>query len=249
VPRLIERDVNEHDVTLTGSGGRDLKPGEFNAVLLAMAGHDLRQPLQAILSAFSLLARYHPGGRERQYIEGGELAVAQLTGQLDRLVEALRMNERSLGVELGPVALQPLLTRLCRDHALLAAQKALDLRLCRTRATVMSNATLLETMLRNLLSNAVKHTPAGGRVLVGCRRHGLFVRIEVHDTGVGIPVEHLSRVFEAFHRLDSMRSDGLGLGLFVVRRAADLLGHRVDVHSAVGCGSCFSVLARDCSRR
>jgi two-component system phosphate regulon sensor histidine kinase PhoR len=173
------------------------------------------------------------------------LAVAQLTGQLDRLVEALRVNERSFGIKLAPVALQPLLTRLCRDHAVLAAQKGLNVRLCQTQARVLSDATLLETILRNLLSNAIKHTSAGGRVLVGCRRHGLLVHIEVHDRGGGIPVEHLSRVFEAFHRLDSTRSDGLGLGLFVVRRAADLLGHHVEVRSAVGCGSCFSVLARD----
>jgi two-component system, OmpR family, phosphate regulon sensor histidine kinase PhoR len=243
VPRFVE-----HDLTVTRHRDRDLKRrGEFNAVLLAMAGHDLRQPLQDILSSFSLLARYHPCGRERQYIEGGELAVAQLTGQLDRLVEALRVNERSFGIKLVPVALQPLLTWLCRDHAVLAAQKGLNVRLCQTQATVLSDATLLETMLRNLLSNAIKHTPAGGRILVGCRRHDLSVHIEVHDTGVGIPVEHLSRVFEAFHRLDSTRSDGLGLGLFVVRRAADLLGHHVEVRSAVGCGSCFSVLARDSS--
>jgi two-component system, OmpR family, phosphate regulon sensor histidine kinase PhoR len=208
--------------------------GEFNAVLLAMAGHDLRQPLQVVLSAFSLLARYHPEGRGREFIEHGELAVARLTGQLDRLIEALRLNEQSRGIEQAPVALQPLFARLCCDEATAAAQQGLELRVCPTSATVMSDSVLLEAMLRNLLSNALKHTRAGGRILVGCRRRGPYVRIEVHDTGVGIPKEHLSRVFDAFHRLHPTRSDGLGLGLFVVRRAADLLGHRIGVRSTVG---------------
>ena len=80
-------------------------------------------------------------------------------------------------------------------------------------------------------------------MLVGCRRRGPEIRIEVFDTGVGIPPEQLSKVFNAFHRVESSGSDGLGVGLFVVRRAVDLLGHRVEVRSAVGRGSWFTIRA------
>jgi signal transduction histidine kinase len=79
---------------------------------------------------------------------------------------------------------------------------------------------------------------------LGCRRRNAHIRIEVLDTGVGIPPDKLSKIFEAFHRLDWTRADGLGLGLFVVRRASDLLEHQIFVRSLLGHGSCFSILAK-----
>jgi signal transduction histidine kinase len=225
---------------------RDLqRASEFHAVLLAMAGHDLRQPLQIIMGTYSWLSRRLDTSSEREYLRRGELAIAQLTEQLDHLVDALRMHQRAASIQLVPVQLESLLHRLCRDSLTSARQKGLTIRLCPTRAVVMSDATLLEAVLRNLIRNALKYTPPGGQVLLGCRPRGPDLRIEVHDTGVGISPDQLTKVFEAFHRLDSTRSDGLGLGLFVVRRAVDLLGHRIEVHSAVGRGSCFAVVAKN----
>lgn len=218
------------------------RPGDFNALLLAMAGHDLRQPLQVILNVYERLAGHHTEGREREYIERGELAVAQLTKQLDHLVTALRLHERAGGGERFPVQLGPLLAALCKENSDLAAEKAIDLCAMPTRAVVASDAVLLEGILRNLIHNALKYTPAGGRVLIGCRRRGDQICIEVHDTGVGIPQDHLSRIFEAFYRFDA-HTLGLGLGLFIVARATDLLGHRVHIQSTVGRGSCFAILA------
>jgi two-component system phosphate regulon sensor histidine kinase PhoR len=217
--------------------------GEFSEVLLAIAAHDLRQPLQLILSAFTWLERHNPAGRERQYVELGELAARRLSEQLDHLVDAVRLHERTRGVLLSPVELSPLLDGLGQESADRAQQSGLTFRICPTRAVVMSDATFLRSILSNLFRNAIKYTPKGGRILVGCRRTGLDIRIEVHDTGIGIPPDQLSKVFDAFHRLDLKEPDGLGLGLFVVRRAADLLGHHVGVRSEVGRGSCFSVLA------
>jgi signal transduction histidine kinase len=108
----------------------------------------------------------------------------------------------------------------------------------------MSNKTLLNVVLRNLVNNAIKYTKPGGRILLGCRRSGDEVRIDVCDTGIGIAQEQLPRIFKAFNRLDSTRSEGLGLGLFIVRRAIDVLGHRITVSSAVYRGSRFSIFAR-----
>jgi signal transduction histidine kinase len=217
---------------------------DFPAVLLAMAGHDLRQPLQVIMATYSWLGRQHTKQPDRKYIERGELAIAQLAQQLDQLVEALRLHEGAATINLVPVPLEQLLADLCRENGEAAAHGGVELRRCATGVAVMSDAVLLKSILRNLIRNALKYTPPGGCILVGCRRRGSRVGIEVHDTGIGIPSDHLSNVFEAFHRLDTTRPDGLGLGLFVVRRAVELLGHCIDVRSAVGRGSRFSILAQ-----
>jgi two-component system, OmpR family, phosphate regulon sensor histidine kinase PhoR len=107
----------------------------------------------------------------------------------------------------------------------------------------MSNKTLLNVILQNLVGNAIKYTKPGGRILLGCRRSGNEVRIDVCDTGIGIAQEQLPRIFHAFSRLDSKRCEGLGLGLFIVRRAIDVLGHRLTVDSTVSKGSRFSIFA------
>ena len=213
-------------------------------MLLAMAAHDLRQPLQLILGAFSRLGQKSSTGREHEYIERGEWAIRRLTEQLDHLVDALRLHERRTSIALSPVELAPLLDAVCRENAELAQQSSLTVRVCPTRMAVMSDAVLLDGILGNLVRNAVKYTRQGGRIVLGCRRRGPDMCIEVHDTGIGIPPDHLSKVFDAFHRVDSTDPNGLGLGLFVVRRAVDVLGHRIEVRSTVGRGSCFSILAR-----
>jgi phosphoglycerate-specific signal transduction histidine kinase len=97
---------------------------------------------------------------------------------------------------------------------------------------------------RNLLRNAIDYTPAGGRVLVLCRRAGAELRIEVHGSGPGVPANMKSQLFEAFARADRTRPEGMGLGLFIVKCAADLLQHRIEVHSELGQGSCFAVVAK-----
>jgi two-component system phosphate regulon sensor histidine kinase PhoR len=220
------------------------RASDFHAVLLTMAGHDLRQPLQVIMSVYEGLMRRLKAGSEREYLRRGERAIAALTEQLDHLVDAVRPHERAECIEPMRVELGTLLAGLCRYHSDAARQKGLSLRFCSTRAAVMSDPLFLHSIMHNLVRNAVKYTPPGGRVLVGCRHRGFDVRIDVHDTGIGIPPDHLSKVFDAFRRLDSTRSDGLGLGLFVVRRAVEILGHRIEVRSQLDRGSCFSILAK-----
>ena len=98
-------------------------------------------------------------------------------------------------------------------------------------------------MLRNLLANALKYTPQGG-VLLGCRRHGATLRIEIWDSGIGIPTEQLQEIFEEYRQIDNVareRSRGLGLGLSIVQRLGELLGHQVRVRSWLGRGSVFSI--------
>jgi len=142
-----------------------------------------------------------------------------------------------------PVALRPVLDRLAAEFAEAAELKGIRLRVVPARGAIFSHPALLGGILQNLMRNAIDYTPRGGRVLVGCRRRGREVRIEIRDSGVGISADKLTRVFAAFSRLDATLPDGLGLGLFIVKHAADFLGHRVEVSSAPGRGSSFIVVA------
>ena len=216
---------------------------DFHAVLLGMAAHDLRQPLQVIQSTYEWLSGRFDAEAERMRLQRGERAVSKLAEQLDRLAAALRLYEHTTTMELSPVPLAPIFDGVGAENVEFARQKGLELRVRPTRAVVVSNAVLLDCIVRNLVRNAIKYTDSG-HVLLSCRRRGTDMRIDIYDTGIGISADQLPRVFEAFQRLDSNRSDGLGLGLFVVRRAVELLGHRIEVSSTVGRGSRFSVLAK-----
>ena len=220
------------------------RTSDFQSALLGMAGHDLRQPLQVIRSAYEWLGHRVADTSGRERLRRGERAIAKLTEQLDTLVDALRLHECTGRMEVSPVALSPLFRRIADENESDARQSGVSLRVHCTRAVVASNPVLLEGILRNLVRNAVKFTHAGGGILIGCRRLNRDIRIDVCDTGVGIAPEYLERIFDAFQRVDSTQAGGLGIGLFVARRAAQLLGHRVKVRSTPGRGSTFSVFAR-----
>jgi two-component system phosphate regulon sensor histidine kinase PhoR len=242
--------ATERPVTLETAGRADpQRTNDFQAVLLAMVGHDLRQPLQIIRSSHELLGIGVRTKSEQNLLQTGRHAIDRLCGQLDQLLGAVRLHEHSKEAKLSPVALEPLFRQACCENEEHALQKGIDIRVCGSGAYVMSNAVLLSGILRNLISNAIKYTEPKGRVLIGCRRSGQDVRIDVCDTGIGITDEHLSRIFEAFTRLDSTRCDGLGVGLFIVRRAIEVLGHRVDVDSVASRGSRFSIVAARADRR
>jgi two-component system, OmpR family, phosphate regulon sensor histidine kinase PhoR len=236
--------ATEQPVTLGMAGRADpQRTTDFQAVLLAMAGHDLRQPLQIIQSSHELLGIGIRTKSEQRLLQTGQHAIDRLNGQLDQLLGAVRLYEHSKEAKLSPVALEPLFRQACYENEESALQKGINIRVCPTGASIMSNAVLLNGILRNLVSNAIKYTEPKGRILIGCRRSGQNARIDVCDTGIGIAGEQLSRIFEAFTRLDSTRCDGLGVGLFIVRRAIEVLGHRIDVRSAASRGSRFSIFA------
>ncbi|OSJ26620.1 hypothetical protein BSZ19_35815 [Bradyrhizobium japonicum] len=229
-------------VTLGLSGNVDpRRTTEFQAVLLAMAGHDLRQPLQIIQGSHDLLGLGVRTNSEQRLLQRGQHAINRLNGLLDELLGAVRINEHATEARLLPVPLAPLFRQACHENAEAASQKRIEIIVCPTAASVLSNAVLLNGILRNLVSNAIKYTEPNGRILIGSRRAGQNVRIDVCDTGVGIAGGQLSRIFDAFTRLDSTRCDGLGVGLFIVRRAIEVLGHRIDVSSVASRGSRFSI--------
>lgn len=236
--------VNHVNANRRECPGPDLRRSiDFHAVLLAMAGHDLRQHLQTILNTYGWLSARATTDPERERIARGQNAVMEMAEQLHQLVTALRIHQKTSRIASVPVRLSYLFSTLCQDATKFAAERGVELRVVPTRAVVASDPVLLGSIIGNLTRNALKFTPPGGRVLLGCRRFGSFVRIEVHDTGIGIPPGRLRNIFEAFHRLEPTCSDGLGLGLFVANRAAKLLQHQIEVRSEVGRGSCFTILA------
>jgi two-component system phosphate regulon sensor histidine kinase PhoR len=229
----------------SGRGLRQENDGcEFEATLLAMAGHDLRQPLQIIQTVHDHLGFDARTRSELRLLQFGQDAIDRLTRQLDQLVDALRLREHARHFQQSPVALGPLLREAHREYEWAARQKGIRFRLVPTASWVMSDVVLLSAALRNLIGNAIKYTKPGGQILLGCRQFQNSVRIDVLDTGIGISDEDVPKIFEAFTRLDAAQSDGLGIGLFIVRRAIAILAHRVEVSSVVARGTRFSIFAR-----
>lgn len=219
------------------------KPHDFEAMLLAIAGHDLRQPLQTIQSAHDLLGLGVRTKSELRQLRFGQTAIDSLKEQLDQLITALRFREHAKKARLTPVRVDSLLLQAYRKNAIAALNKGISVRAVMSRSLIMTDELLLGVVLRNLINNSVKYTPPGGRILLGCRQLGQSIRIDVYDTGIGIAGDQMPRIFEAFARLDFQRRDSLGIGLFIVRQAIGILGHRIEITSAPSEGSRFSIFA------
>jgi len=210
------------------------------AALLAIASHDLRQPLQVIRGAHDILTKTLDGAVEQAQLVRVEHATAKLAANLDQLTDAVRLFEQSSGSHQQAVSLRPIFALFEAEFAEKAQHRGVRLRIVPTRAIVSSNAVLLSGILLNLIDNALDYTQSGGSVLVAARSsHG--TRLEVRDNGVGIPSRNLADIFKPFHRIDRTRAEGLGLGLFIVKCAAAFLGHGIEVYSAPGRGSRFVV--------
>ncbi len=210
---------------------------------LAAASHDLRQPMHALGLFVSRLSRLQHAPETREVLAHVEDSVRAMQDLLDALLDISRLDAGVTRPHRRPVFLGDLLARLEADHRALAAEKGLRLRVRRTQAWADSDPFLLERILLNLLANAIRHTVRGG-VLVGCRRRGDQVSIEVWDSGPGIPDEFRHEVFKEFVQLGGVERDrakGLGLGLAIVERTARLLDHAVGLRSRVGRGSVFSI--------
>jgi signal transduction histidine kinase len=225
---------------LTATAGQQ-SAVNFEAVLLAIAGHDLRQPLQVIQAAHERLGRGVRTSSELQYLRSGQNAIDRLKEQLEQILTALRIRERTPRLELKPLCVHQVLRQACRESELDALSKGVSIHMVSSKVTILSDSLLLGAALRNLVSNAIKYTQPGGRILLGCRHSRSKIRIDVYDTGIGISEENISRIFEAFTRLDTAQCGGLGIGLFIVRQALAILGHRIDVASSPCRGSRFSI--------
>jgi two-component system, chemotaxis family, CheB/CheR fusion protein len=210
---------------------------------LAAASHDLRQPLQTLSFLQGILAKSVTDERVLRLIDRLDETVKAMSGMLDTLLDINQLEAGIVRRDIVDFPVNAVLDELRRQFAHSQTAGGLDLRVAPSSLSVRSDPRLLTQMIGNLVSNAIKYTEVG-KVLLGCRRHGDKLRIEVWDTGIGIPAEQLSAIFEEFHQLDNPareRSKGVGLGLAIVQRLADLLDHTIDVRSSPGKGSVFSI--------
>ncbi|MFN3618587.1 MAG: ATP-binding protein [Aquabacterium sp.] len=217
---------------------------------LAAASHDLRQPTAAIGLLVSLLRQQSKAPEARELVNMLDEAVASMESLLVGLLDISRLDAGAVKPEFQAVNLHDVFQAV-KVHEHSAAQaKGLNLRFRLPRGAageypvLHTDPMLLHSVLRNLVSNAIRYTQRGG-VLVAARRRGKNrLRIEVWDTGIGIPADQRERIFEEFYQVGNAardRSKGIGLGLAIVRRMASILGERIEVQSRAGRGSCFAI--------
>jgi signal transduction histidine kinase/ActR/RegA family two-component response regulator len=208
---------------------------------LAAASHDLRQPLHALGLFVGQLPGHMRSAEGGRLVEQMDAAVTSMNELFNALLDISKLDAGVLSTSVTEFPIPLVLRRIERTFAETARNKGLSFQVVSSSAWVRSDPILLERIVLNLVSNAVRHTSSGG-VVVGCRRRGGTVHIEVWDSGPGIPEDQRRKIFGEFYRLAGDNAPGgLGLGLAIVDRLCKLLGHRVDLSSRVGKGSRFSV--------
>lgn len=209
---------------------------------IAAASHDILQPLNAARLYVTSLVERQGAGEEARLVGNIDASLDAVEEIFGALLDISRLDTGAMKPEIMSFRIDELLRQLEVEFTPLARERGLRLTFVPSSLTVKSDRRLLRRLLQNLISNAIKYTPKG-RVLVGIRRRSGRLRIDVYDTGLGIPQAQQRTIFREFHRLDegAKVARGLGLGLSIVERIARVLDHRVELSSRVGHGSHFSV--------
>jgi PAS domain S-box-containing protein len=210
---------------------------------LATASHDLRQPLQSLGMLNGTLRRLIADGEALEALEQQELAIGSMSRLLNALLDISKLESGAIKPDITDFRVAALFDELRTEFASLARSKGLQFVVEASAENVHSDPSLVGQILRNLVANAIKYTPAGVVRLV-CQRYDGHLRIEVRDSGIGIPAEQLRFIYDEFYQVGvgtNTSRDGYGLGLSIVQRLVKLLELRIDVESTVGVGSTFSL--------
>ncbi|MDO6514456.1 NahK/ErcS family hybrid sensor histidine kinase/response regulator [Neptuniibacter sp. 2_MG-2023] len=210
---------------------------------LAAASHDLLQPMNAARLLISALRERSLPQQDGHLVERVHMALENAEDLLTDLLDISKLDQNAVTLDVSCFRLDHLLHSMVSEFQPVAEDKGIELRLQSSSVVVKSDSRLLLRIIRNLISNAIRYTPAG-KVLVGCRRKKDVIRIQVLDTGIGIPDNKLDAIFKEFNQLDTPNAkdrQGVGLGLAIVERIATILGHDLSVRSVEGKGSIFSV--------
>lgn len=236
----LEQRVAERTADLEVATREAERANEAKSRFLAAVGHDLMQPLHAAQLFTDALAQQVADPAQRE-------TVAQIGGALDStgdlltgLLDMSRLQAGGLVPQPREFPLAEVLEPLASEFGAIAAARGLRFRYVASRAWTRSDPQLLRRVLQNFLANAVRYT-AQGRVLLGVRRRGGGLSIEVHDSGPGIAAEQRTMIFEEFRRGEDAPGQGLGLGLSIADRIAQLLDAPLSLHSRVGHGTAFGV--------
>lgn len=232
----LERKVEERTRELEAA---NLAKSRF----LATASHDLRQPLHALGLFIAQLRGRTRADERKQLVTRVEAALSAMNELFNELLDVSKLDSGVLAPNLTQFPAAQLLARIESTFRGAANEKGLSFRVVRSTAWISSDFILLERIVSNLVSNAIRYTTAGS-ILVGCRKRGGVLKLQVWDTGAGIPPEQYKNIFVEFFRLskhDREPRSGLGLGLAIVDRLCRLLDHPITLTSSIGSGSCFSV--------
>jgi PAS domain S-box-containing protein len=208
---------------------------------LAAASHDLRQPLQTLKFLQAALEPHHPSGEARNLVAGIGQSLDTMTSILSSLLDVNRLESGDLHPSVSEFSVSEIFEPLAGDFAAPVRERGLQLCIVSSELIIRSDRRMLAEMIRNLLSNAIRYTDKG-RILLGCRRAGDNVRIEVWDSGVGITEDELPHIFHEYYQgTDGAERGGFGLGLAIVKRLGDILDHRIEVRSIPGKGTRFFI--------
>jgi signal transduction histidine kinase/ActR/RegA family two-component response regulator len=210
---------------------------------LAAAGHDLRQPLHALGFFVDALQEHSLPADGRTVVGNIRRSVDAMEDLFNSLLDVSRLDAGIVRPRIATIPLAPLMERVRVEYEHTARQKDLSLSVPRNSLFVRSDPVLLERIMRNLVANAIRYTDRG-RIILGARRRDAAVRIEVWDSGRGIPKDKYREIFQEFRQLENPQRDrrkGLGLGLAIVERLVKLLDHSLELRSQLGKGSVFAV--------
>ena len=212
---------------------------------LATASHDLRQPLQTLALLNGTLRRIVTDPQATEALSQQEQSIGAMSRLLNALLDISKLESGAIKPEPTDFGVAAIFEELRREFASIAADKGLELDVEQSDICVRSDRSLLEQVLRNLVSNAIKYTRRGRVALNSLLTSDSLVRIQILDTGIGIPADQLGSIYDEFYQVEVAPGgsrDGYGLGLSIVRRIADLLDLKLEVRSQPGQGSSFSVL-------
>jgi two-component system, sensor histidine kinase len=218
------------------------RANQANTAFLAAASHDLRQPVQALSLLNGALRRTVESSLALEMIDSQQQSLDAMTNLLNSLLDISRLDAGAVAPEIEVFPIQRLIDRLAAEFARQAGQKGLDFHIEPSDILVESDPNLLGEIIQNFVSNAIRYT-ARGSVKMQCEQTNGNVCIRISDTGIGIEAEHIEDIFAEFRQLKApgQKNEGFGLGLAIVQRLSNLLGHKIEVSSEPGSGSEFSV--------
>lgn len=210
---------------------------------LAAANHDLRQPLQSLGLYLSVLMRRNQQEELNEIGVKMQRSLDTMAELMDAFLDVSKLESGGITPELAEIRIDDLMRRVVDNNAQQAEEKHLDFEHSSSKAVVHTDPVLLERVVQNFVANAIRYTDEGS-VRIECAEQEKSLKISVHDSGIGIPADEVSNIFDEYYQLGNQmrsRSKGLGLGLAIVKHIAELLGHPLGVHSAPGVGSVFSI--------
>ena len=239
----LKKDLWEQGEGLQNAKFDAERANKAKSVFLASASHDLRQPLNAMQMYIAALQSKVKDKEILRIIEDINSVSISTARLLNALLDVSELEVGAIKPRHEIFSVNNILISIFQSYLPLAKDKELDFRIVPSSLYVRSDPALLERILGNFMSNAIRYTNKGS-VLIGCRKRGDKVSIEVWDTGCGISDDQMSLIYEDFYQIENKERDrgkGLGLGLALAKRLADSLEHTIDSKSSLGSGSCFSV--------